>query len=316
MRRILTSIPAAALAFTLLLAACAGSDSAPGTATDGSGAVTAADDAPVVVVTTNLLGDIVTSALGDLVGTALRVDVIMPVGADPHEFAPSARQAEAMEQADLLIVNGLGAEGAMTDIIDAVGAGGTPVFAVANAVGDDVIEGDPHVWLDPDAMATAVEAMASALVDATGIDRAEIERTTSAYAGRLRELDASIASALAEIPAEQRVLVTNHDALAYFARRYDFRVDGTVIPSVSTSAEPSAADLEALAELIRAEGVPAIFVETTESDRLARAVADEVGDIALVELYTGSLGDADSGATTYVDAMTLNAQRIREAFLP
>ncbi len=302
MRRILTPLRLGALLLAALASACATSDA------DGG-----PDDIPTVVVTTNVLGDIVSSALGDMVGSSVDVDVIMPVGADPHEFAPSARQAEAMERADLLVVNGLGAEAGMADILANVRDSGTDVFTVADTLGADQIAGDPHIWLDPDAMATAVAALAAELVETTGLDADAVGRNTAAYIGDLRALDASITSTLAPIPPERRVLVTNHDSLAYFARRYGLRIDGTVISSVSTSAEASAADLETLATLIRDLGLPAIFVETTESDRLARAVADEVGGVAVVELFTGSLGGPGSGAGTYIEAMTVNAERIGTA---
>ncbi|NND76084.1 MAG: zinc ABC transporter substrate-binding protein [Ilumatobacter sp.] len=267
-----------------------------------------------IVVTTAILGDIVTAALGEMVGDTVAVDVVMPPGADPHEFAPSARDAEAMENADVLVVNGLAAEGAMTDIIANVRDGGTDVFTVTDALRGRLIDGDPHVWLDPDAMATAVTAFADALVAATDLDRAAVERNVAVYVDELRALDESISTTLAPIPPSRRALVTDHDALAYFARRYGFTVNGTVISSVSTTAEASAADLETLAALIRDEGLPAIFVETSESDRLARAVADAAGgDVAVVRLFTGSLGAPGSGADTYIGAMLVNAERIAEA---
>jgi zinc/manganese transport system substrate-binding protein len=119
------------------------------------------------------------------------------------------------------------------------------------------------------------------------------------------------------VPVDRRVLVTNHDALGYFADRYGFEVVGTVIPGISTQAAADAADFAALATTVRDRGVPAIFAETTSSTALADALAAEVGrDVAVVTLYTGSLGPPDSGADTYVGMLETDAHRIADALAP
>ncbi len=109
-----------------------------------------------------------------------------------------------------------------------------------------------------------------------------------------------------------RVLITNHDAFGYFAARYDFEVAVTIIPSGSTLAEPSAADVAAVIDLIGEEGVPSIFSETTVSDDLAQQIADETGAEVHV-LYSGSLSEADGPASTYVDYIRYNVTTIAEA---
>ena len=119
---------------------------------------------------------------------------------------------------------------------------------------------------------------------------------------------------MAPIPPEKRKLITNHDALGYFADRYGFEVVASVVPGGSTMGEPSAGELSALAEVIRQEGIEAIFAETTSPAALAEAVAREVGDeVAVYTLYTGSLGPPGSGADTYVGMMRANAATIAEA---
>ena len=133
------------------------------------------------------------------------------------------------------------------------------------------------------------------------------------YAGELRALDAELEALLAEIPDEQRLLVTNHEVLGYFADRYGFEIVGAVIPSLSTRAEASAADIEALAGVLRARDVRAVFAETTSSSDLAEALADDVGDVEVVELFAESLDDEGSGAETYVEMQRTNAERIAEA---
>lgn len=304
----------------------------------------AGDDRPSVVVTTNILGDMVAAVLGDQAD----VEVIMPLGADPHDFAASARQAEAMEQADLLVINGAGFEEGMLDIIDSAEQAGAPVFAFVDQV--DLLEftseheedegehadeeedeehadeegehpdeegehaDDPHIWTDPSRMATAVAAFTDRMVEVEGVDVAAIESQGAAYVAELEALDAEVEEIVSVVPAEQRVLVTNHEVFGYFADRYDFEVIGAVIPSLTTNANASAADVEALAELIEQRGVPAIFGETTQPTQLAEAIADEVGgEVEVVELFTESLGEDGTGAETYTGMMQLNAELIADA---
>ncbi|MGB3735286.1 MAG: metal ABC transporter substrate-binding protein [Ilumatobacter sp.] len=326
-----------AVAGVLITAGCGSTNDASG---DGS-------DRPTVVVTTNILGDVVRQSVGDLID----LEVIMPLGSDPHDFAPSARQAEAMEQADLLVVNGAGFEEGMTDIILNAEDSGTPVFTAADHVslltldddhdeedaghadeepeeqadadhdddGSDHGSGvDPHLWTDPDRVGDVVAAFGSVLGEIETIDGEQLTASVDAYVDDLADLATAMETTLADVAPEQRVLVTNHEVFGYFADRFDFEVVGTVIPSLSTGAEPSAAALERLAVLIETEGVRAVFAETTSSSRLAEVLAGEVdgalaGDVAVIELFSESLGDPGSGAETYVDMMSTNAALIADA---
>ncbi len=274
-----------------------------------------------MVVTTNIIGDMV----GEVIGEEADLEVIMPVGSDPHDFEPSARQAEAMEEADLLVVNGAGFEEGLLGLIESAEESGTPVFAFADEVelleftgehAGEEEEGteDPHIWTDPARMITPVEAVAARLGELEGVDAEVIDSQATEYVGELESLDGDIETMVAEIPHERRVLVTNHEVFAYFADRYGFEVVGAVVPSLSTNAEASAGELTELAELIDTEGVPAIFAETTQSTQLADALADEAGgDVEVVELFSESLGESGSGAETYLDMMRTNAERIVEA---
>src|SRR5690606_12055858 len=115
---------------------------------------------------------------------------------------------------------------------------------------------------------------------------------------------------LAVVPPERRKLVTNHDVLAYFADRYGFEVIGAVIPTTTTQSAASAAQIDRLAAIVAAEGVPAVFTDTSSPDDLAATLADEVGDVAVVELYSESLGEPGSGADTYAGMVRTNAARI------
>jgi zinc/manganese transport system substrate-binding protein len=294
MRPILTSI-AVGLLVTLVATGC-------GAEADGTDS-----GAPLVVVTSTILGDIVESVAGD----AAEVEVLLPRGADPHDFSPSVRQAEAMSRADLLVQNGRGFEEGLADSIDTAADSGVELFTLTDHV--DLIDEDPHVWTDPTRLVPAVEALGARLTDVTG-DPAVPERA-AAYAEELATLDADIEATLADIPDSERVLVTNHEVFAYFAARYGFDVVGAVIPSTSTRAEPSAADIDELADTIAAQGVAAIFVETSSNADLAETLADSVGDVEVVTLYTESLGEPGSDADTYLDMMRTDAGLIHDALI-
>ena len=260
---------------------------------------------PQIVVTSTILGDIVETVAG---GSA-DVSVLLPLGADPHEFAPSVRQAEAMANADLLVENGGGFEGGMTDAIEGAEESGVELFTVADHV--ELIDDDPHVWTDPTRLVPAVEALGHRITDLTGDET--VDERAAEYMASLTAVDEEIEATLAPIPLADRVLVTNHEALAYFADRYGFEIVGAVIPSITTGAQPSAGDIDALADTIETEGVPAIFAETTSNADLAHALADTVGDVEVVTLYTESLGEPGSGADTYLGLIRTDAELIRDA---
>ena len=279
---------------------------------------------PTIVVTTNVLGDVVREVTAD---AGVDVEVVMPLGADPHEFSPSTRQAEDMVAADLLVVNGAGFEEGMEEIIDRAADSDTPTFAFTDHVDllpltgpnaeEEASEGntdDPHVWTDPTRVADALPALGEALREVEGVDAAAVDEGIAAYAAELAALDQEIETALADIPDDHRVLVTNHEVFGYFADRYGFDVVGTVIPSGTTLAEPSSGELEDLAAVIEDVGVPAVFGETTQSTRLADALAESVGaDVEVVELFSESLGEPGSGAETYVGLMRTDAELIAGA---
>jgi zinc/manganese transport system substrate-binding protein len=276
-------------------------------------------------VTSSILGDVVTNLAGD----DAEVEVLMPPGADPHDFSPSARQGAAMRAADVLVTNGGGFEAGLDDAIDSARSDGVTVYEAVDAVDtlpageeahadeepDEHDEGiDPHVFTDPARMATIAEDLAAFLADEVpALDTDEALDRARRYVEELRTLDAETEDDLGAIPAERRLLVTNHDVFSYFAERYDFEIVGVIIPGGTTLAEPSAEELADLAADVDAADAPAIFAETSSPDQLAEALAREVGDIEIVELYTESLGDAGSGAESYIEMVRTNVDRIVDA---
>lgn len=286
---------------------------------------TSESNALQVVATTGVLADVV----GDLVGGQGTVEALMDPGTDPHEFTPSAGQSALLRSADLVVANGLGLEAELQEMLEAAVGDGALLLELAEQVdplsvsddhedhegeedGHDHEGGDPHFTLDPLRVADAVEIVADTLMDLDPSvpwgERAVTVRSD------LEALHRDIEETLRSVRPERRKLVTNHDSMDYFADRYDFEVVGTVIPGGSTLAEPSASDLAELAELLRREGITAIFAETTVPTALAETVAREVGEeVEVYQLYTGSLGPEGSGADTYAGMMRTNAATIARA---
>ncbi len=171
---------------------------------------------------------------------------------------------------------------------------------------------DPHFWFDPIRVKIAINEIAARLA-AIDPDNANVYyQNVVEYEEKLDELHAWIQDQVSAVEPERRLLVTSHDSLSYLAKLYGFEVVGLVIPSLSTHVEPSAEHIAELVDVIREHDVPALFGETTVSDRLAQAVARETG-AELVQLYSGSLGPEGSGADTYLGMVRANVTRIVEA---
>ncbi len=272
-----------------------------------AGCSSAERDRPLVTVTTNILGDVV----GEVVGDAADVEVLMPAGADPHSFEVSAQEAARLRSADLVVENGLGLEEGVSRHVEAAAADGVPIFTAGDAIdvldwrSEDDSGPDPHFWTDPRRMAEVVTALDDAL-DEVGIDAPGADD----YRARLDALDAEVTAAFATVPAERRALVTNHHVFGYLADRYGFRVVGAVIPSGTTLASPSAADLRDLASAIEGAGVPTIFADLSQPARLAEVLADEVGiQVTITPLATESL-TATGPASSYLGMTRSNAEAI------
>ena len=280
----------------------------------GACSATSGSDRPQVVVTTNILGDVVKEVLGDQAD----VTVLMPPDSDPHSSEISAKQAAMMDDADLIVSNGLGLEEGLQQHLDRAEEAGAPMLVAGDEVevvpyasGDAEGTPDPHFWTDPATMVDVVDALEQKAEAIDGIDAARLERDAATYRDELTALDVEMTEAFAAIPPERRALVTNHHVFGYLADRYDFRVVGAVIPGGTTLAAPSAADLRDLSEAISTSGVSTIFAESSQPDRLVQVLADEARiDVDVVELFTESLTRKGGGAETYLQMMRANTDRI------
>ncbi len=272
------------------------------------------DGRPDIVVTTNILGDVV----GNVVGDTADVTTLMRPNADPHSFEVSAQDAALLRDADLVVANGLGLEEGLQQHLDRAADAGVEMFVAGEEIevldysgGESGGAADPHFWTDPARMLDVVDALETRLAEIDGIAVDEVGRQAAEYRSELETLDEEMSAAFAGIPDDRRSLVTNHHVFGYLAERFDFDVVGAVIPGGTTLAAPSAADLRDLAEAIEAAGVPAIFAESSQPDRLVQVLAGEVGvDVEVIELFTESLTEDGEGADTYLTMMRANTQRI------
>ena len=264
---------------------------------------TPAPSGPVrVVATTTQLADFSQTVTGeDGIVTAL----IRP-NQSAHNFDPSARDLVAAGEANALVSNGLGLEPWLASVVDASGFGGT---AIAASAGVTLLGDDPHVWTSPRNARVMVNNIVVGLMRARPDLSETFARNGSAYDAQLALLDAWAVEAFASVPVAQRILVTNHDALAYFVRDYDITFLGSILPSLDDNAEPSAADVDALVSKIRASGAVAVFSENTVSAKLAATIAREAGVVVYSgeqALYADSLGAPASAGATYLGATIHN----------
>jgi zinc/manganese transport system substrate-binding protein len=273
---------------------------------------------PQVVVTYAVLGAVVR----EVVGGAADVSVLMPDGANPHEWSPSARNVETITKADLVIDNGLGLEGNLRDPLKEAKRKGARVFTVAEHVivrkvrpdegtaADDPDQApgadDPHLWMDPLTMKQWIGPLVTAL-HAVGIDAsasgARVEADLSA-------LNADVSSIVDAIPTARRKLVTGHESMGYFAERYGFQLIGAVIPAVTSQAEASAGALAGLTAKIRAAAVPAIFAEIGTPAATVKAIAADSGT-KVVELSTHRLPRDGTYRSFMIDIATTVANALR-----
>jgi ABC-type Zn uptake system ZnuABC Zn-binding protein ZnuA len=185
------------------------------------------------------------------------------------------------------------------------------LFGVAGGHHHDA--GDPHFWLDPVSVIKYTENIRDGLIQADPAGKELYAKNTDAYIAKLRELDTWITEQAQGVPEARRLLVTNHESFGYFADRYGFQVVGTVIPSVSTGASPSAQQLARLVDRLKATHAPAIFLETGANPQLADQLAQEIGIKIVTDLYTHSVTESGGNAPTYIDMMRYNVQKIVEA---
>jgi zinc/manganese transport system substrate-binding protein len=303
-----------AVAVVLGLAACGSS-----TAASGGSAVPSGERAVSVVATTPEVADFVRNVGGD----AVTVTQIIKPNVDPHDYEPTPADIQAMGSAALVVKNGVGLEKWLDPTIQASGFHGTVVdtsAGVAIRPGDpgneEMAQGDPHIWHNPMNAKIMSENIAKALVAVDGSHRTTFQDNFRAYAAKLDKLDADNRAKFATLPADQRKLVTNHDAFGYYVDRYQLQFVGSVIPSMDTSAELSGTQLNDLVAKIKATGTKAIFSESSLPPKTAEAVAKQAGVKVIggeEALYGDSVGAQGTPLGTYLGAEEHNTDTIVSA---
>ncbi|MFE2644854.1 zinc ABC transporter substrate-binding protein AztC [Streptomyces nigra] len=291
-----------------------------GTATGCAGG---GDERPRVVVTTNILGDITREIVGD----EADVSVLMKPDADPHSFGLSAVQAAELENAELVVYNGLGLEENVLRHVEAARDSGVAAFAAGEAADpltfhtgqeggpeEEAGEPDPHFWTDPDRVRKAAGLIADQVAEhVDGVDEKAVRANAARYDGQLADLTAWMEKSFEAVPEDRRALVTNHHVFGYLADRFGFRVVGAVIPSGTTLASPSSSDLRSLIQAMEEAGVRTVFADSSQPIRLAEVLRQEMGgDVDLVSLYSESLTEKGKGAGTYLEMMRANTSAMAD----
>lgn len=270
-----------------------------------------------IVATTSLVGDVVSMVGGDKIS----LEVLLPLGTDPHSFSPTPRDASIIADAAIIFANGVGLEEFLKPLMENIG-GGSKVVEVSQGISyrSLVEEGthsnlpvdDPHTWMDPNNVIIWVNNIVRALSDKDPANSSYYAENGKNYQKRLMDLDSWIRSEVSTIPEQNRKLVTDHLVFGYFADRYGFTQVGAIIPGFSSLAEPSAQDIAQIEDEIRSMGVRAIFINVGVNVNLAQRIAADTG-ARVVLLYMESLSDKGGKADNYIDFISYNVTSMVEA---
>lgn len=274
------------------------------------------DDAVRVLASTTFLADIAQNVAGD----RLKVESLLPFGADPHAYQAAPSDVAKIAESDLLILNGVEYEHFIESLLE--NAGGERIVVegttdlephqMESSEGDEHKSGDPHMWLDPNFVITYVKNIRNGLMDVDPEGEEIYAANADVYIEELKQLDMFIREQVETIPVERRLLITNHEAMGYFADRYDFTVIGAVIPSLSSDAGTSAQEMAGLVDMIKSSAAPAMFLGELENPDLADQIAEETGVKVVHDLYLESLTDG-APAGTYIEMMKHNVTQIVNA---
>lgn len=277
---------------------------------------------PIVIATTSQIGALAREVGGD----EIALTVLIAPGVDPHDYEMTAQDRRRVDQSLVILRNGVGLDEFLDSVLE---DGGNEDKLVTVSDGIEIRDGeqhdedeeddhshedgDPHVWQNIPNNKVMVDNIAQALA-AADPDNADVyQANASTYQQVLDQTDAEIRDLINSIPEANRKVVTNHDSIGYFLDEYGLTFVGAVVPSTSTSAEPSAQDLAALVELIRSENVVAIFADSSVDPKVAEQVASDTGVKIVDDLYGDTLGEAGSGAETVYGMLLQNARTIAEA---
>jgi zinc/manganese transport system substrate-binding protein/manganese/iron transport system substrate-binding protein len=296
----------ALLAATIAIAIAACGTGAGSASPGASAGVTPGPDALKVVTTTTVFADIVQNVGGSRVSASS----IIPAGVGPEDYEPKPDDAKKLADARLIVSNGVGLDNFLDDLLASGSGGAAPRLVLGEGIPVLTVDGEdnPHFWLDPTLVKQYyVPAIAAKLTELDPAGQATYEANVASYGAELDALDAELKAQVAEIPEASRKLVTFHDAFPYFAQHYGFELVGVILENVGQ--EPTAGELAALVEKVKATGVKAVFSEAQFNPKLADTLAQEAGITTVVTtLHTDSLGPPP--ADTYLGLMRSNVDQI------
>jgi ABC-type Zn uptake system ZnuABC Zn-binding protein ZnuA len=291
----------------ILVAACGPAASAPGATTSGS--ANSAQGALKVVTTTTVFADIVQNVGGSRVAATS----IIPPGVGPEDYEPKPDDARKLANAKLIVSNGVGLDDFLDRLLASGTGGQTPQLVLGDGIPTLTENGEqnPHFWLDPSLVKQYyLPKIAAKLTDVDPTGKATYDANARTYGVTLDSLDAELKAKIATIPEANRKLVTFHDAFPYFARHFGFELVGVILENVGQ--EPTAAELAALVDKVKATGVKAVFSEAQFSPKLSETLAQEAGISQVVtSLYNDALGPAP--ADSYLGLMRWNVDQIVKA---
>ena len=267
-----------------------------------------------ILATETFLGDIAQNVAGG----RIKIETLLPATVDPHEFQPKPQDAVKITESKMLIVNGLGYETWFAKTLENVSGEQLIVVATKGLTPNpdpsgEHPDGDPHMWMNPLNTIQYVKNIRDGLAQVDPAGKDTYTANADAYIAKLKNLDQWVKAEVAQLPPEKRLLVTNHDALGYFARAYDFKVVGAVIPSVTTESSPSAQQMASLIDTIKSSSAPAIFLDIGENQNLAKQIASESGAKVITDLYVESISVPDGPAPTYIDMIKHDVSIIVDA---
>jgi ABC-type Zn uptake system ZnuABC Zn-binding protein ZnuA len=265
-----------------------------------------------IVTTTTQIRSMTEAVIGD----RATVRSIMSAGTDPHEYEPTASDVQAIVESGLVLENGIGLD-SWADRLIANAGGERPVVKVTEGIplrgaeGEEGAAGkDPHVWFSVTNAMTMTRNIRDAVVKADPANASVYQINADTYLAKLDDLDRYIAAQVATIPTKDRKMVTNHDSFGYFIERYGLTFVGSIIPSMSTGAQPSARDVADIITKLRQEKVKAIFLESSINPTLAQQIGEDTGVKVVDTLYGDTLGAPGTPGADYLGMMRSDADTI------
>ncbi len=262
---------------------------------------------PTIVATASMFADMAKNIVDD----KMNVELLVPVGADPHTHKPTPGDAKMVVNADLILQNALGFEGWLGELIKHSGTQATVATiteGITPLMSDAYDSPDPHAWMDGRNGLKYIENIKNAVVALDPANKDFYEKNYNAYRIEIEEMDEYIVSEITKIPPTQRILITSHDAFKYYGKRYGVQLESTM--GVSTDAEPTPQDVQNLIKVIKQSNVPSIFAETTINPKIMKQIAEDANIVLGGSLYADSIGLPGEDGDSYINMMTSNTDKI------